>query len=135
MVGGRTCKARNVRGQPCNATSLRDQDFCFWHAPDRAPEAAEARRLGGLRRRREATLAGAYEFAGLTTTPDLRRLLEIAALDCLGLENSIARARALTAIVQVGARLLEVGELEDRLAALEAAFASRERRLKSDGAV
>jgi hypothetical protein len=50
---------------------------------------------------------------------------EIAAFDALGLENSVARVRALTAIVQVGARLLETGEIEERVAALEAAVVSR----------
>ena len=98
---------------------MRDQPYCFWHSPDHVQDATEARRLGGLRRRREGTLAGAYDFEGLATTIDLRRVLEIAALDALGLENSIARVRSLTAIVQVGARLLEVGEFEARLEALE----------------
>ena len=125
MVGTRTCRARNARGEPCNATALRDQDVCFWHDPDHAQEAAEARRLGGLRHRREGALHGAYDFDGLGTVTDLRRLLEIAALDALGLDNSVARVRALTAIVQVGARLLEVGEFEDRLAALESAIRQR----------
>ena len=94
---------------------------CFWHSPEHADEAAEARRLGGLRRRREATLAGAYEVEGLHTLPNIRRLLEIAALDALGLDNSIARSRALAYLAQVAVKLLEVGELEARLAAVEAA--------------
>ncbi len=52
------------------------------HSPQYGEEIAEARRLGGLRRRRrEVALAGAYEFNGLVSVADLRRLLEIAALD------------------------------------------------------
>jgi hypothetical protein len=47
----------------------------------------------GLRRRRERTVSGAYDFAGLATIESIRRILEIAVLDVLGLENSIARAR------------------------------------------
>ena len=54
-----------------------------------------------------------------------RRLLEIAALDALGLENSVARVRAITTVVQVGARLLEVSELQQRLEDLEAAVRPR----------
>ena len=99
---------------------MRGISFCFWHNPETATEAAEARRLGGMRRRREGAVAGAYEFDGLGSAADLRRMLEIAATDCLALENSIARVRAITAIVQVGARLLEVGELEERVRAIEA---------------
>ncbi len=91
------------------------------HSPEYAVEIAEARRLGGLRRRREVAVAGAYEFNGLETIADLRRLLDIAALDTLGLENSIARSRTLGYLVGVAAKLLEVGELEERLAYLEAA--------------
>ncbi len=83
---------------------------------------AEARRLGGLRRRREVAVAGAYEFDGLETVVGLRRLLVIAALDTLGLENSIARARTLIYLVGVAGKLLETGEMEERLAYLENAF-------------
>lgn len=51
----------------------------------------------------------------------MRRLLQIAALDTRGLENSIPRARTLVYLVGVAGKLLEAGELEQRLAALEAA--------------
>ena len=100
---------------------MRDEPFCFWHAPERAEDAAEARRLGGLRRRREKTVSSAYEFAGLGTIESIRRILEIATIDALGLDNSIARARVLIAAALAAAKLLEVGELEERLGQLEAA--------------
>jgi hypothetical protein len=93
------------------------------HSPDHCTEAAEARRLGGLRRRRETTLALAYDFEGLGSTESIGRIIEIATLDALGLENSIARCRVLIAAALAASRLLEVGELETRLAALEAALA------------
>ncbi len=80
----RQCAYRKENGQPCRAAPLTNREFCFWHSPEHAEEIAEARRLGGLRRR-EVALAGAYEFNGLVAVADLRRLLEIAALDTLGL--------------------------------------------------
>ncbi len=92
------------------------------HSPENTEEVAEARRLGGLRRRREIAVSGAYEFDGLETVAGLRRLLVIAALDTLGLENSIARARTLAYLVGVAGRLLETGELEERVAHLEHAM-------------
>jgi hypothetical protein len=104
---------------------MRDGPFCFWHTPEREEDAAEARRLGGLRRRRERTVSGAYEFAGLGSIDSIRRILEIAVLDALGLDNSIARARLLITGSLAAAKLLETGELEDRLATLEAAVRSR----------
>ena len=76
----------------CQAAPIKEGDYCFWHSPENAEESAEARRLGGLRRRREVAVSGAYDFAGLESVADIRRILEIAVLDTLGLENSIARA-------------------------------------------
>ena len=109
----------------CRAAPVKDGDHCFWHSPEYAEDVAEARRLGGLRRRREVAVSGAYEVNGLETVGDLRRLLVIASLDTLGLENSIARARTLGYLVGVAGKLLETGELEERLAALEAAHGQK----------
>lgn len=124
---GRGCSFELPDGRLCRATPLRDGPLCFWHAPDREEEAAEARRLGGLRRRREKTVSGAYDFAGLGSIEAIRRILEIATIDVLGLENSIARARVLIAAVLAAAKLLETGELEERLAALEAVVRAGQR--------
>jgi hypothetical protein len=112
-------------GQPCRAPRLRDSEFCFWHSPEHAEEAAEAQRLGGLRRRREKAVAGAYDFDGLDSVPKARRLLEIAALDSLALENSVARSRTLAYLAQVALKALEVGELAERIDALERLVAPR----------
>ena len=109
----------------CQAAPVKDGDHCFWHSPEYAEDVAEARRLGGLRRRREVAVSGAYEVNGLETVGDLRRLLVIASLDTLGLENSIARARTLGYLAGVAGKLLETGELEERLAALEAAHGQK----------
>ena len=79
----RQCANRKENGQPRRAAPLTNRGFCFWHSPEHAEEIAEARRRGGLRRR-EVALAGAYEFNGLVAVADPRRLLEIAALDTLG---------------------------------------------------
>lgn len=119
MKPERGCGARNQQGQPCRQPPLRDGDFCFWHDPEHADAAADARRLGGQRRRREGTLSGAYEFKGLESPEDLKRILEIAAYDALALENSVSRIRTLIALVQVGVRVIEVTELADRITAIE----------------
>jgi hypothetical protein len=120
----RACSHVLEDGRRCRATPLRDAPFCLFHSPEHEAEAAEARRLGGLRRRREKTVAGAYELAGLATIEDIRRLVEIATLDALGLENSIARSRLLIAAALAAAKLLEYGEHEARLARLEAVIAA-----------
>jgi hypothetical protein len=122
----RQCQFRMPDGRLCRAAPLLGEDFCFWHSPAHEADAQEARRLGGLRRRRERTVAGAYEFEGLSTVPDIRRLLEVAALDTLSLENSVARARTLAYLAQTALKCLEVGDLEERVHALEAALSSRD---------
>ena len=89
------------------------------HSPQHAKEVQEARKLGGLRRKREATLSGAFDFDGLTTVDGIRRLVEVAVLDTLAMENSIARNRTLAYLAQVALRTTEVGDLEARVEALE----------------
>ncbi len=127
MVGDRpSCSSRREDGEACRATPLREEPFCFWHSPTHAEEAAAARKVGGQRRRREHTIAGAYDLEGLEDVRGLRRVLDITLADLLGIDNSISRARALIALVGSGAKLLEVGEHEERLEALEAVVQPRE---------
>src|SRR3569833_4710012 len=131
MVTKRRCQARLPNGRPCRMPPLVDSEACWAHDPANADAAAEARRLVGLRRRREGALRGAYDFEGLTSVDEIRRLLEIATLDTLGLENSIGRARTLIAAAQAAAKLLETGELEERIATLEAAVLRRQAQEES----
>jgi len=115
----RACKALREDGGRCQSPPLLDGDFCLMHSPEHAEEMAEARRLGGLRRRREKAVSGAYDFDGLADVTQVRRLLEIAASDTLSLENSVARSRTLAYLAQVALKALEVGELAERIDALE----------------
>ena len=130
MVMAKTCGKRKEDGSACEAHALRDGSFCFWHSPDHSEEAAEARRLGGQRRRRERVVSGVYDFEGLGSVASVRRLVEVAVVDTLGLENSVARNRALAYLAQTATGLLEKGELEERLAAIEALMAPRLKSIK-----
>jgi hypothetical protein len=121
----RTCKALKDDGSRCQAAPLHGGQFCLMHSPEHAEEMAEARRLGGLRRRREKAVSGAYDFEGLADVVQVRRLLEIAVLDTLSLENSVARSRTLAYLAQVALRALEVGDLAERIEALERLVAPR----------
>ncbi|MPZ49027.1 MAG: hypothetical protein GEU75_06930 [Dehalococcoidia bacterium] len=125
MVGKRICRGITSKGERCLAAPLRDSDFCTFHDPEHNEAVASGRKLGGQRRRSEGALAAAYDFDGLNSVMELRRLLEIATLDTLNLGNSIARNRALMSAVLAGAKLLEAGELEERLADVEAALGQR----------
>ena len=114
------CAHLQPDGRPCRAYPVMDSRFCFWHEPAKAGDLADAQRLGGARRKRERTLAVAFDFTGLGSMESIRRLLEIAATDTLGLDTSIAKIRALISVAVASAKLLETGELAERLAALEA---------------
>jgi len=119
MSTERQCIFRLSSGRQCKAAALKDSEFCWVHSPERAKEAQEARRLGGLRRKREVTISNAYQFESLDTVDGIRRIVLIAVLDALSLENSMSRARTLAYLAQVALRMLEVGEIEERVSVLE----------------
>jgi hypothetical protein len=123
MLTTRGCVYAKADGQPCRMAPLHERPYCFSHDPERAAEAAEARRLGGLRRKKESTIAVAYDLPGLDTVAGIRRVLEIVVADSVGQEHGIARLRVLIAVAGAATNLLKVGELEDRLAHVEAAVA------------
>ncbi len=126
MVSGH-CARVQPNGQACRAFPITDSRFCFWHDPAKVEEVAEAQRLGGLRRRKERHLSIAYDFTGLGTIESIRRLLEIAATDVLGLELNVAKVRATVAVAQAAAKLLETGEFADRLSAIEGVLEAQRR--------
>ena len=129
LMAARTCNGVNETGERCRQAPLSDGDYCFWHDPEHAKDAAEARRLGGLRRRKEKVVEGSYAIEGLENIAQVRRLVEIAVVDTLALENSISRSRALIAAAGTAVKLLEAGEYEQRLQALEKALKPRQTQL------
>ena len=95
MVMRRQCAFQTAKGNACRMAPLKDSEFCWVHSPDRIKEVQEARRLGGLRRKRESTISNAYHFESITSVEGIRRIVEIAILDTLAMENSISRNRTL----------------------------------------
>src|SRR6266508_956427 len=128
VIARRTCAYRYEDGRACRAAPLRDSEFCLWHDPDHAEQVEESRRLGGSRRRREVTLSGVYDLESVITVRDIQRLVEIAVMDTLALDNSVQRNRTLAYLAQTALRTIEVGELEERIRNLEAALLSQTAR-------
>jgi hypothetical protein len=122
----RKCSAQTAAGGPCRMRPLRGTDRCLSHHPDYAGKAAEARQLGGRRRRHEKAVATSYNITTLETPADIRRLLEIGVLDALQLDNSVPRSRLLIAAANVAVKLLEIQELDERLWAIEDARGARQ---------
>ena len=115
----RKCQGINKSGGACGTHPLLDHDYCLFHSPDHIEEARRARSLGGHRRKREHVIQSTYDIFDLNSVEGLLRLLEVAALDALGLENSLARSKVIVTILRAGATLLPFGELDRRLSELE----------------
>lgn len=111
------CKYVKQNGERCQAKRMAESDYCYWHNPDMAAKRAEARKRGGQNRR--VGKQGNNGRYSIRTTDDVLRALEDALNDATGLENSHARARTIGYLCQIALRGLEVGELENRIAALE----------------
>ena len=124
---GRACSYQMPEGRPCRATPLREQPFCFWHTPEREEDATEARRMGGLHRRKKRTVATIYGFGGLRSIEDHQALLETITIETMALENSLARNSAVTRMIATGAKLIELGDLASRIAAIEATLGPKRR--------
>ena len=119
MLTERQCIFHLSSGRQCKAAALKDSEFCWVHSPERSKERQEACRLGGLRRKRESTILSAYQFESLDSVDGIRRIVLIAVLDALSMENSMSRTRTLAYLAQVALRMLEVGEIEERVSTLE----------------
>ncbi len=124
----RWCADLTVEGMPCRSRPLRDGERCLMHDPAHADEAREARRLGGLRRRRESTISAAFDIDDLRSVDGQWRLLEVLVSDTLHLDNGIQRNRTLLQAVTVATKLVATADLERRLAAIGLAIGSRRRR-------
>jgi hypothetical protein len=83
--------------------------------------------MGGLHRRKKRTVATIYGFGGLRSIEDHQALLETVVIETMTLENSIARNSAVTRMIATGAKLIELGDLATRVAAIEATLGPQRR--------
>ncbi len=120
------CTATTKSGKPCGAPALAGGDYCFMHDPARAHERAAARRRGGHNRRTRKAVEVDVSASRLRCVEDVQEALERALADTWVQENSGSRTNAVVRVCLAALRALEAGELEERVAALEARFAERE---------
>jgi hypothetical protein len=116
------CKAKNRQGKPCGAAAMADRDYCWTHDPGLREQRHQARSQGGRARHgRQLTWSGEDHRPAIRirTTDDVMAIVERAILHEVTLENSHNRNRTLGYLSMVALKALEVGELEQRLAALE----------------
>lgn len=112
------CQSHAANGRRCNARAIRGKTRCFFHDPALAEQRTAARRRGGEHNRvailpddtAELPLRNSHDAAELIgkTINDLRRGK---------LDPKVATAVGY--LTTVGLRAIQVGDLEQRLAALE----------------
>lgn len=119
------CEAVNERREPCGMPRQKDSPFCYIHDPARKAERAAARRRGGLTTARTRHEAESEPFP-IYETADVQNLLAIAAGDIVAQPPSIARARAAAYVSGVALKLIELTEVEQRIAAVERALGERD---------
>lgn len=113
------CKAKTKTNKPCNMRTLKGRDYCFNHDPAAAPLRAAARKKGGEARHNERAGDPSAIPLQINSIQDARRILDFVKDELLVLDNTIARNRALISLHDSIAKSLEIGELEERIAALE----------------
>ena len=116
-----SCKAINkTTGKRCMAKPKAGESYCFMHDSKQAAARAAARRKGGQVHKTAHGADPAIIPQDINTLQDAKKILAYALAEILPMENTIARARVLLALFDSFAKALEIGELENRIAALEA---------------
>lgn len=113
----RKCTEPRADGQPCEMPPLEGKDKCWAHDPENARGRAEARRKGGNNRQTPKSADGPHpEYR---STDAIQELLERTVADTLLQENSDKRSRTIATLAGVLMKALEVGEMQERLDAIE----------------
>ena len=124
LMSKKQCQATKRNGEPCNA-SASERGFCFTHDASRGAERAIARRNGGLKRITPHAADAALVPKETRTITDVMTILDYALQESLALQNSIQRGRLLVSIAHGYIEALKVGEMEQRLEAVENALKLR----------
>ncbi len=124
LMSKKQCQAAKLNGEPCNA-SANGTGFCFTHDASKGKERALARRNGGLKRITPNVADASLVAKETRTIKDVMTILDYALQESLVLSNSIQRGRLLVSIAHGYIEALKIGEIEQRLEAIEMAFKMR----------
>lgn len=129
LMSKKQCQAKNKRGEPCSA-SANESGFCFTHDATKGKERATARRNGGLQRITPHVADAALVPKQTRSIGGVMIILDYALQESLALSNSIQRGRLLVSIAHGYIEALKVGEMEQRLEAVEMALKMRKEQSK-----
>lgn len=99
--------------------------FCWSHDPGLRKFRAKARKAGGKARHGRKILYSIGEPITLATVADVLKLLEREVNAVLSLEVSLSRGQTIARLAGAFVSAFQVGELEMRLAALEASLGAK----------
>lgn len=120
------CTATNQNGEPCAAFAINESRFCFFHDPASASRRAESHRRGGMTKATPHAADSGDVPGKIRDLNSVLMLLDYATAESLALPNGVARNRLLAALSSSYVEVLQVGELEARLATLETLVAKNQ---------
>jgi hypothetical protein len=130
---GRSCKPTDRRcrytpagGRRCKANARTGAEFCFFHDPALSDERAAARKAGGIARTRKVALPTNLPAKPLRTVTDVAELLGETINQVRRGDLDLRVSNAIGYLSGILLSAIEKGSLEERLATLEAVFASRD---------
>ena len=113
------CCGETRDGSPCGMARLAGSEYCFAHDPRRGRDRAKARVKGGRNRRTAHGSTPPGTAPALRSVAAIQGELERVVFDTLLMPNSSQRNRTVGYLVGFALRAVEIGEIEERLAALE----------------
>ncbi len=129
LMSKKQCQATKRDGEPCNAAAG-VSGFCFAHDATKGKERAAARRNGGLQRITPHGASAALVTKETRSIEGVMTILDYALQESLVLSNSIQRGRLLVSIAHGYIEALKVGEIEQRLEAVEMTLKMRRENSK-----
>ncbi len=128
-MSDKKCKANTKNGEKCKAFA-NESGFCFTHDATRGRERAIARRNGGLATKQPHYADASVLPSSIRKIEDVLIVLDYALKESIGLDNSIQRGRLIVSIAHGFIEALKVGEIEQRLEAVEIALKMRKEQSK-----
>jgi len=105
--------------QPCRMPAIRGGKYCYSHSPELGVKRAQSRKKGGANRRVSHHGDSKSIPQEIKTLDDANKILIYTLAEVIPMENSISRGRLLIALYEAFLKSFEIGELEQRIAALE----------------
>ncbi len=118
MSDKKQCEANNKQGERCKAFA-NENGVCFMHDATKGKERAIARRNGGLATKQPHFADASVLPSSIRNIESVLIVLDYALKESVGLDNSIQRGRLLVSIAHGFIEALKVGEMEQRLEAVE----------------